>query len=220
MISQHSVNGVMMMRFFGVTTIAAATLLSVPAHAVSLFTDRTAWEAALGGAALTEDGFDTPIAQAASIAFDSGVISAGIGGAPGSHDNSVGGGVYLNRIDSEDPFNGFESITWTFPSPVFAFGADWIEVAGGEVLTVTADFDGTGPETVNFGTELGNTGFLGFVGLADFTAITFGTAFPDPEFTEGFSVDNLAFASAGGDTAGLPLLLSGLGALALLRRRC
>ncbi|MGF1500175.1 MAG: VPLPA-CTERM sorting domain-containing protein [Paracoccaceae bacterium] len=199
-----------------------ATAISTAAGAApfQVFTDRAAWEAAVGGATITEDGFDNDIADADSITFDSGVVSTNSGGTRFLVDNMIDDGIYENAVDG-DGAQASLLITWTFPEAIFAFGADWDDTTNAGILTVTGNFDGMGDETVNFGSVLGDPGegFLGIVGMGDFTQIAFGTALA----TEGeiFDADNLVFAAAPDGViplpAGLVLMLTGLGAFGALR---
>lgn len=205
--------------------LAAGFLFVSSAGAVTVFTDRTVWETALGGATTTDDPFDNDIGfdtiPNASITFDSGVVSANSGGSPCCEDNSVHDSLYVNAVDGGGN-DASLNIVWTFPEDIFAFGADWFSTTTGGLLTVTGDFDGTGDQTVDFSAFLGfggRVGFLGFIGLASFDLVTFETV--SLEATEAFRADNLSFASATVIPlpAGLPLLLTGLLALGLVGAR-
>ena len=170
------------------------------ADAFQLYTDRMAWQSALDalGALTTTETFDNPKANASTITFDSGVISTGVNG---TSRNLIVNGRYEGWVDG--PNNGlpeaFETITWQFPNPIFAFGADWISTATGEMLGISGNFDGTGEQTISFLDVLGRpgTGFLGIIGEANFSQITFTTTEPDLFIdNEFYQVDNLSFASA------------------------
>ncbi len=203
--------------------------VTASAHAFQIFTDRTAWENAVAasplGGPIVDDPFDNPITNAASITFDSGVVSSGTP-ASASFSNVVLGVGYIGRVrGTSGEADVFGTIAWGFPMPIFAFGADWFSTASGSGLTVTGDFDGNGDATVSFFDELGDpgTGFLGVVGDAAFSTIAFegeGLTF----VPEAFSADNLSFAKASDATAvpepaGIALFGMGLAGLAWRRRR-
>ena len=197
--------------------IAAALALTISATAssaaVMTYTDRTLWETELNklpGATFTDDPFDNDIAQAQSITFDSGVVSQ----SSGSFSNSVSGGMYRGSVAD---FTSRESqVTWTFPTAIQGFGADWVSTADGGVLQVTInDGTGSGDQVFNFGTLLGGngTGFLGFVGTGDFTSVLFQDSTLTPDNAgENYEADNLSFATV------IPLP-AGLLALGLIGRR-
>ncbi len=212
----------------GVTGLAVFAV-TASAHAFQIFTDRTAWENAVAasplGGPIVDDPFDNPIATADSITFDSGVVSTGAPASANVNNRVIGGG-YSGQVRGN--FSGtnsadlFDTITWGFPMPIFAFGADWISTTSGSGLTVTGDFDGNGDATVSFFDELGDpgTGFLGVVGDAVFGTITFeGEDLID--ISEGFVADNLSFAKVAAvpEPAGLALFGMGLAGMAWRRRR-
>lgn len=185
-INKPTLVGMMIMLFFG--SVASVS-------ALQLFTDRTGWEAAVAGLDISTETFDNPIAGALAITFETGIVSTatGLGGSDGLSNNSVAGGLYHGGVD-HDQTNGFIQIVWTFPSPVMAFGADWISAAQGTgVVAITGNFDGS-PDIVNLGTELGSpgTGFLGVVGTSSFASITLMSS--HAHNSEIFDVDNLASA--------------------------
>jgi len=166
------------------------------AHAFAIYTDRAAWEAAVGG--FITDHFDNPAANAASITFDTGIVSTHedynhFGSANAFEDaNAIfaGTGRYQGRAMSND-----KEITWVFPSPIAAFGADWISPASLGMLTVRGNFDGSGTMTVDFAQALqpNTSGFLGIVGASPFDAIVFGTE--STAQNEAFAADDLSFST-------------------------
>ena len=161
-----------------------------------IFTDRSGWEAAVLGLDTTTETFDNAISGGLNISFDSGIVSTaiGLGGLGGLSNNSVSAGVYHGGVD-QDETNGFAQIQWLFPTPIMAFGADWISAAqGAGVVEITGNFDGN-PGTVNLGAQLGGpgTGFLGVVGTSSFASITLTSS--HAHNNELFKADDVAFAA-------------------------
>jgi hypothetical protein len=182
----------------------AATLLLSGASAASaytVYTSRTAWENAIAASMpsswydITTDTFSNPIASAQSITLDSGIVSTNSAPPilPNSFNNNsvstVNTGVYDNA--SGLLTGASDTITWAFPSPyVWAFGADFFRV---DELTLTGNFDGTGDQTISINTAIGGPdGFLGIVGMAEFSSVVFSNNTTD---VDSFRVDNASFAT-------------------------
>lgn len=165
-------------------------------QAYTLYTDRSDWLNALNGLTITTDNFSSPKPSAQIFAFDSGVISTGGGG---GIDNKVLNGIYTGIVDGQkdNPF-AYDTITWSFPQAITAFGADWFSTSNQDRLTVTGNFDGTGDQTINFFDELGvfsGFKFLGIIGGDSFTTITFGTqGVAGMSGIELFAAEDLSFA--------------------------
>ena len=109
---------------------AVLALASLPVNAALIvYTERGEWETAVSGLIQTEV-FNNAIANAVSIPFDSGIVSAA---APANEDrllNAVGP-LPTPPFPDADPFKldayygrtggtgGSEKITWAFPDSVF-----------------------------------------------------------------------------------------------------
>lgn len=176
------------------------------------FTSRAAWEAALPGTAVQQnEDFDYIIADADSITFDSGVVSAGVNPS-GDARNRVTGSRYAATVNI-DGTNGYDTITWTFPGPVIAFGADWFTTNTLDGATVSL-----AGSTFFFGDFLGSPGdgFLGFVNDTPFASVTFSTN--GGTGNEFFQADDLTFVVVG-EPAGIALFVLGAALAPVARRR-
>jgi len=198
--------------------LALAISATTVSAAVTAYTNRTAWETALG-ATPTVDQFVNVIDQAPSITFDSGVVSDNAGGKlNNATENRVFGGEYRNAVDGDGTVSSITN-TWTFPSAIRGFGADWSEARQGSLqVTINDGFDDETfliADTIN--TSTGRTaGFLGFIGMGDFSRVVISDATNTQDI---YRVDDLAFATVIPLPAGLPLMAAGLLALGLIGRR-
>lgn len=156
-----------------------------------------AWEMALGGVVITTNTFSNPIPSAQTIALDTGIISTNSIPPllPNLFDNnSVNAGVYGNATQAGTDNSASNTIDWTFPKPIIGFGADFIS-ASIDRLTLSADFDGKGPQTLTVYASIGaGNGFLGVVGSSAWTSLRFGNAMP---VVDSFSIDNASYAVPG-----------------------
>jgi hypothetical protein len=198
------------------------------AEAFTTFTNRTAWQAAvdaIAGSVTTTDTFSNNIAFAQTITLDSGIVSANSSPpAVAFGDNGVSGGLFNNATDG-DGNEASATITWTFPSPVFAFGADFLDANNGW-LNLTGNFDGTGNQTLLVNDSIGGkNGFLGIIGNANFSSIVFGN---NTTSLDTFQIDSASFASVAsvpvavpepGMITGLVFLGGGLVVRRLAKRR-
>ena len=172
------------------------------ADAFMVFTNRTAWETAIAGQPIITDTFDTPIASAQTVFFDSGIKSTNSADytLPDAFDDNsasiVTAGLYRNATQAAGaplPRNASETITWVFPFATNAFGFDFLGASNGR-LTFSGNFDGTGTQilTVNTTGDPGRDGFLGVVGNADFNSIVFGN---NSTTFDGFDIDTASYAA-------------------------
>ena len=216
------------LKYIGLSAIALAAVILLPSAssaAVITFDDRSAFESAVAGFALTEDSFDNEIPGAEQIVLDSGVVATNAPDSAEPNDNAVlviedFGSFYRNSVNNNSEFLP-DTITWDFPMPVIGFG---FELAAAATNGVQLALDGgSGLETFIFSDINGDVDFGGFVGfVADtaFETIVFSNA--NPLSTDSFRIDDLVFAEAGPNVAvplpsTLPLTLFGIGALLLYR---
>jgi hypothetical protein len=183
---------------FALATGLALIILSSPAQAYTVYTDLPSWQSALFNYIISTDTFSTTIPSAQSITLASSIISTNSGPItlPNSfNNNSVGilpaAGLYDNAVQAGAAATASNSITWAFPVPVIAFGADFIG-AGSNRLSLGGDFDGTGLQTLTVNTALGGqNGFLGVIGTVPFSNVTFGNPMAQ---VDSFQIDNAYFA--------------------------
>lgn len=206
----------------GLVVSAGIALASVgaPAQAYTVYTSLAAWQAALSSYIISTDPFSNTIGSSQVITLDSGIVSTNSGPItlPNSFDNNsvnvVTSGAYDNAVQAGSG-TASNSINWQFPTAVVAFGADFIGAGAGR-LTLEGDFDGTGVQSLSVNNMIGGpNGFLGVIGTAPLTSVTFG----NPQTTlDGFAIDNAYFAPVPGP---LPVLgaSAALGWSRRLRRR-
>jgi hypothetical protein len=179
----------------GTVTLLLSSVSSVSAY--TIYTNRTAWEAALAtnpSYKITTDTFSNPISSAQSITLDSGIVSTNSAPPilPNSFNNNsvsiVNPGVYDNA--SGTLAGASDTITWQFPATVLAFGADFSRI---DELTLTGNFDGTGDQTISINPTIGGeNGFLGIIGTAEFSSVIFAN---NTTAVDSFSIDNASFAT-------------------------
>ncbi len=180
----------------GTVTLLLSSVSSVSAY--TIYTNRTAWEAALAtnpSYKITIDTFSNTISSAQSITLDSGIVSTNSAPPtlpnPPFNNNSVSivnSGVYDNA--SGTLAGASDTITWQFPATVLAFGADFSRI---DELTLTGNFDGTGDQTISINPTIGGeNGFLGIIGTAEFSSVIFANNTTD---VDSFSIDNASFAT-------------------------
>ena len=209
----------------------ALGLFALPAagSAATTYSDWNAMLADLDRGSITFEDFYSPQADARTLTFGTGIVSQAIGGpAPANGVNAVWyERQYLGGIDALGLVAPL-SLVWTFPTPVRAFGGVFHSAVSGAGLTLTADFDGTGAQTIHLADHLAHgrltSGYFGVRGEAAFQTVTFGIApGPDTYRDEYFEIDELSFSAAPPAAvplpAALPLLMAGFAGLGLMRAR-
>jgi len=135
-------------------SMAAAVLLShVPCAEAQIivYTDRSAWETAVGGVYVEEFFADATLNPGVSVVSDAGVVDAVLG-------------VWDDRVA------GTDTTTWSFVDPITGFGADWdLAGPGGPGSGIRLLLDGTfiGQEIVQ--TTAG--GFFGVTSTSPFDSV-------------------------------------------------
>ncbi|MEB3335588.1 MAG: PEP-CTERM sorting domain-containing protein [Cyanobacteriota bacterium] len=169
-----------------------------PVHAYTIYNDLPTWLVALNAYSITTDSFSNDISSNQSIQLDSGITSTNSGPAvlpnPPFNNNSVASGVYGNAVQA-GAGTASNTITWAFPGPVVAFGADFLSANVG-ALTLNGDFDGLGVQSILVNDSIGGSnGFLGVIGTAPFSSVSFSNA---TTTVDSFSMDNASFAPVPG----------------------
>ncbi len=200
----------------GLTFIAL--MLAGQASAVTIkYTDRSAWEAALGSATIMTEDFDS--ITAANIT--SGTTSIGMlsieavnaGGLTkiddGTGVRNINGSNYLQLITDDDPVR---SAILHLPDSAFAWGMDYNQYGSGDQTYVT--FSDIVADTVG---PHGASAFVGYISDIEFNEIQFTDPHPSLAI---IGMDNFSFVeSAVPEPATLALMGLGLAGIGFRRRR-
>jgi hypothetical protein len=200
-----------MLKLIGLTT--AILIASASANAVTIYTDRTTWEAAVAG--FNTETFDNTIANANSIVLDNGIVSTANPGLLQSGLNNVDSstaGRYVGRVGVNNPSHP-DSIDWTLTGATNGFFGDFGFLNANGLITL-GGFDGGAPITIDIASIIGSGGGFGIVGDANFSAIRWSTQ----DQSEYFSIDNFSVATVP-EPGTVALLGGGLLAAGLIRRR-
>lgn len=183
-----------------VAAAVTAVVLSSTAHASYItFTDRAAWEAAVGGS-FSEETF----ASGSTTGFTIEEVGSG-------HVSGIGGGVYHDRTVLDDTYTNYN-----FSSLITAFGANWDLTPGGAGQGLQLFIGGT---TVT--PQIANTytgGFFGVVSTTAFSTVSVHSG-SFSGFAETHDVDNIVFTSAVPEPESYAMMLAGLGLMAAVARR-
>lgn len=205
------------------TVGAVVACAGASAHAgLMVFTDRASWEAALGGAAVFTEDFNSlsPQVIADGDTLDTGLIQI-------RRDGSLNGGDGLLEIEPGGNFGNLDGTTFlsgeTGVTPhervdlgfsgqsIFAFGADWFSPFSGDGIGLEV-----GDNLILLDSISGfDAGFVGFVSTDLFESISIVGTPDDVSFQELWSADNFSFAVPAPGAAAL----FGLAGLASTRRR-
>lgn len=179
-------------------TLAVAVLTALPAQAqVTVFTNRTSWEAAVGS--FVTETFDS-LADTNFVTGlnDAGLIDVLITGV--ADDNGIRGAASAFDINGTQFLRGETDLSGSdvgvpsliFASPTSGFAADFTRTIDFARLTVTI-----GADTIEFDNFLSGdgTGFLGFVSADPFLRADFSQELTTTT-NELFGLDNLSIAAA------------------------
>jgi len=210
-------------RVFLAAAFAAFVPATVSAAILSVFTDRTAWENAVGGFALEDFetlpvgvlGVGTTSFGAFSITTNGTLLSLPSIG-PATSVGDVNGSRQFNGLiaSSFDPASASRHV-FAFDAPLIGFAADFADTLSGTGL-----FLGAAGERVGFASLFlpRGDGFMGIVSDTAFSEVTLSAT------NEGFSLDDMSTAAAS-PPAAVPvppagaLLGAGLVVLGLVRAR-
>lgn len=184
---------------FAIAAVMVATAGQLQAGII-VFTDRTAWEAAVAGTIATEDfnGVANQILSSGTTTL--GTFDVTLNANDAGNLNNVSGGVLNFRVSNwvgGDPVTSFIDIAPVSSSLLSAFGADFVSTTTGAKLKVTLMLNGS---TVVFSDHLSGvgTGFLGVVDdMTPFSSLRFEAVSPASDNSaEVFSLDNLSTSVA------------------------
>lgn len=209
------------------TGLAGAVVVGVGASSaaatITVFTDRASWEAAIGGAPITVEDFNStttqPIADGQTL--DTGLLQIRRDGSPNAADGDLAispGTLFgnfdgTNHLDGETGIEPHERVDFGFNgSAVFAFGADWVSPFSGDGIGLEVN-----GELFLIDTIAGfDSGFFGVVSSSSSFATVSVVGNPAMDtFQELWQADNVSYAIPTPGAAGV----LGLAGLAVMRRR-
>ncbi|MEL6498816.1 MAG: hypothetical protein AAFZ67_13930 [Planctomycetota bacterium] len=188
---------------------------------VQVFTDRTAWEAAVGDFQTETFNDIDPFVFADQQTLDTGLLQiirdGSANGADGVLEIELGGNFGdldgTNFISGETGASPHETVRITADLPFVAFGADWFSPFSGDGIALQA-----GDDVVLLDSIAGfDSGFVGIIATSgSFSELQIVGTVDDVSFQELWSADNFSFATI---PAPASAALLGLGGLAAARRR-
>lgn len=205
-----------------ITACAAIACAGGAISQVQVFTDRAAWEAAVGDFVTEDFNAIAPQIINDGATLDTGLLQITRDGSangadglleiePGANFGNVDGTTFISGETGAEPH---ETVRISAGAPITAFGADWFSPFSGDGIAIQA-----GDDVVLLDSIAGfDIGFVGIIamGSASFSEIQIvGTADPIT-FQELWSADNFSFAVV---PAPASAALLGLGGLAATRRR-
>ena len=184
-----------------VAAVSAVLLSSAAQASITIFTDRSAWELAVGGSFFTET-FDS--------STPTGFTLEQIGT---DHSTGINGGVYNDRTVLDTDYTNYN-----FNAMIYAFGANWdLEPGGaGQGLQLYIGNEKLSEEIPN----TFNGGFFGIVSTNAFNLVSVHSGTVDA-LAETHTVDNVVFGavSAVPEPESYALMLAGLGLMGTIARR-
>lgn len=209
------------MQRFALAGLALAAAATTSLAQVTVYTDRAAWEAAVGGAFSLENLNDlTPGPIADGSTLDTGVLQITRDGSPNGGDGAldIDPGSAFGNIDGTPFLAGetgaapHERVDFRFNGQsVFAFGADFTSPFSGDGIGI--EFAG---EIFLLDSIGSGASFFGLVSSGDVASVVSIVGSPDPiTFQELWQADNFVYAVPAPASAAL----LGLGGLVATRRR-
>jgi hypothetical protein len=202
-----------------VAGISIGAIASAASASITVFTDRASWEAAVGGAPITVEDFNStapqPIADGSTL--DTGLLQIKRDGSANGGDGDLAisdGSTFgdfdgTNFLDGETGIAPHERVDFGFNGQsVFAFGADFVSPFSGDGIALEV-----GGQLFNIDTISGfDSGFFGIVDTsATYSTISIVGTPEDISFQELWQADNVSYAVPSPGAAGL-LAFAGLAA--------
>lgn len=212
----------------GIIVCAISAVAGSASAQLQVFTDRGAWEAALGGAATFTEDFNGVAPQligdeTMAGSLDTGLITIGIdpnGTTATPTDLLIAPGSAFGNIDGTNFVDGFTGANAGEPSAIFnvdfnglsafAFGADFRSPGSGSGIKLVVGNDEASLLSIG-----GSQSFFGVIASSNFEGFKIERDGSSGVFGEVWSADNFTFAVPAPASAAL----LGLGALAGVRRR-
>jgi hypothetical protein len=204
--------------WFYVAIVTAGQFAAVAYGGLS-YTSRSLWQAA-AGPSFTETFSTAPLSVLSPGATTTaGTVTVQLTGTANESNRFVDPG----QVNGSRDFHGFidngaativRLITFTFPQPVLAWGADFVSADTGDRLVATSN-----GSSYHFAALCGSPGncFLGSVETTPFNQLTFSTEV-FTSFGEAFNMDNLSYATVP-EPSTIAMLVSAMYGTASFRKR-
>lgn len=202
-------------QFTAALALAAAAASPAFAFAATSYTSEAAFLAAIGGAPLTVESFESP-PGGASPSWTFPTVTVTCNGSVWCPTFS-GTSTLLPTLGTTGVYYATpDTLTFSFATPVTAFGIDMrgLGTVGTTTFSGTLSNGATATFFTDYAGDDSTTLFVGFVDAAGFTSVTFSGTRPD----DGLYFDRMQITAVP-EPGAVGLLLAGLGVTAIAARR-